>query len=131
MCSSDLEGGANLSAGQKQLISFARAILADPPILVMDEATSSVDTVTEQHIQRGMQALLSDRISLVIAHRLSTIRNASRIVVIEDGEILEMGNHETLLAQGGRYQQLYTQQSLDEFTRLEDSWADGDVNPAT
>lgn len=125
------EGGANLSAGQKQLISFARAILADPPILVMDEATSSVDTVTEQHIQKGMQALLADRISLVIAHRLSTIRNASRIVVIENGEILETGNHESLLAQGGRYQQLYTQQSLDEFTRLEDSWIGGEPDPAT
>jgi len=116
------EGGTNLSAGQKQLISFARAILADPPILVMDEATSSVDTETEQHIQRGMQALLQDRISLVIAHRLSTIRNADRIMVIEQGEIIESGSHDELIQSGGRYQTLYTQQSLDEFTRLEDSW---------
>lgn len=117
------EGGSKLSAGQKQLISFARAILADPKILVMDEATSSVDTVTEQHIQQGLTELLQGRISLVIAHRLSTIRNADRIVVIEHGEIAEMGSHAELMREKGRYHKLYTQQSLSQFSREERVWA--------
>lgn len=116
------EGGSKLSAGQKQLISFARAILADPKILVMDEATSSVDTVTEQHIQHGLGELLKGRISLVIAHRLSTIRNANRIVVIEHGKIRETGSHDELMKLGGRYHKLYTQQSLTEFSREERTW---------
>ena len=117
------EGGSKLSAGQKQLISFARAILADPKILVMDEATSSVDTVTERHIQQGLVELLRGRISLVIAHRLSTIRNADRIIVIEHGKILEHGDHDELMQLGGRYHKLYTQQSLSEFSREGRSWA--------
>ncbi len=116
------EGGSKLSAGEKQLISFARAILADPKILVMDEATSSVDTVTEQHIQSGLEELLKGRISVVIAHRLSTIRNADRILVIESGKIIEMGDHESLLSQKGRYHKLYSQQRLSEFSRNEKSW---------
>jgi ATP-binding cassette subfamily B protein len=111
------EGGNKLSAGQKQLVSFARAILADPQILVMDEATSSVDTVTEQYIQQGMQRLLEGRISLIIAHRLSTIRNADRILVIENGRIIEQGNHEQLLAEQGRYHYLYTQQKIDDTSK--------------
>ncbi len=110
------EGGGKLSAGQKQLISFARAILADPKILVMDEATSSVDTVTEQYIQQGLAALLKGRISLVIAHRLSTIRNADRILVIEHGRLIEAGNHGELLGVRGRYHKLYMQQSLSRLT---------------
>jgi ATP-binding cassette subfamily B protein len=106
------EGGDRLSAGQKQLISFARAILADPQILVMDEATSSVDTETEQRIQRGLTHVLAGRIAFVIAHRLSTIRNATRIVVIEDGRITESGRHAELMALGGHYFELYRQQRL-------------------
>ncbi len=116
------EGGSKLSAGEKQLISFARAILADPKILVMDEATSSVDTVTEQHIQQGLEELLRGRISVVIAHRLSTIRKADRILVIEHGKIAETGTHEELLQLKGRYSKLYNQQSLTEFSQREDSW---------
>ena len=116
------EGGSNLSAGQKQLISFARAILSDPKILIMDEATSSVDTETEQQIQKGMGRLLSDRISVVIAHRLSTILNADRILVIEDGGIIEQGRHSELIALGGRYHKLYAQQSIVEFSRTEQNW---------
>ncbi len=116
------EGGSNLSAGQKQLISFARAVLADPKILIMDEATSSVDTETEQQIQRGMDELLSDRISLVIAHRLSTIRNADRILVIENGRITEQGRHSDLMSLEGRYHRLYTQQSIVEFSQTEQNW---------
>jgi ATP-binding cassette subfamily B protein len=113
------KAGGRLSAGERQLISFARAILADPLILVMDEATSSVDTVTEQEIQQGLGELLRGRISLIIAHRLSTIRQADRILVLEHGEVIESGSHESLMSQRGRYYFLYTQQSLDEFSREE------------
>lgn len=116
------EAGSKLSAGQKQLVSFARAILADPKILIMDEATSSVDTETEQQIQQGLEELLKGRISLVIAHRLSTIRNADRILVIEHGKITEQGSHESLMRQHGRYYKLYTQQSLAEFANEEQYW---------
>jgi ATP-binding cassette subfamily B protein len=108
------EGGSRLSAGQKQLVSFARAILADPQILVMDEATSSVDTETELRIQEGLVNVLRGRIAFVIAHRLSTIRNADRIIVIEDGQISEQGNHVELMAARGHYYNLYRQQSLQE-----------------
>ncbi len=111
------EGGSRLSAGQRQLVSFARAILADPQILVMDEATSSVDTETEQRIQRGMANVLDGRISFVIAHRLSTIRHATRIAVIEHGRIIELGTHAELIAVRGHYFDLYRQQSLHEATR--------------
>ncbi len=104
------EGGNLLSTGQKQLISLARAVLAQPEILIMDEATSSVDTVTESLIQRGMERLMAGRTSFVIAHRLSTIRRASRIVVIEKGGISESGTHAELLRQRGHYYQLYTKQ---------------------
>jgi ABC-type multidrug transport system fused ATPase/permease subunit len=108
-----LEGGVNLSVGQRQLISIARALLVDPRILIMDEATSSVDTVTEALIQDALARLLSGRTALVIAHRLSTIRNADRIYVIDDGQIIEEGGHDELLAQRGMYYDLYEQQFID------------------
>jgi ATP-binding cassette subfamily B protein len=101
------EGGATLSVGQRQLISFARALLADPRILILDEATSSVDTQTEQIIQKALANLLKGRTSLVIAHRLSTITNADKIVVIHDGKIVEQGNHAQLLANQRMYYDLY------------------------
>ncbi|NKC01597.1 MAG: ATP-binding cassette domain-containing protein [Pseudomonadales bacterium] len=108
------ESGGRLSAGQKQLVSFARAILADPQILVMDEATSSVDTETEQRIQAGLQQVLKGRLALVIAHRLSTIRNANRIIVVAAGNITESGTHDELMQARGAYYELYRQQSLQE-----------------
>ena len=104
------EGGDLLSVGQKQLISLARAILAQPEIFIMDEATSSVDTLTEDLIQRGMETLMKDRTSFIIAHRLSTIKRASRILVIEGGRIVEMGTHAELLRLRGHYYRLYTRQ---------------------
>jgi ATP-binding cassette, subfamily B, bacterial len=108
------EGGNRLSTGQKQLISFARALLANPRIFIMDEATSSIDTETEQLIQQGLQAIFHGRISFVIAHRLSTIRTADRILVIEKGKILESGTHEQLLTATGHYHALYTRQFRQE-----------------
>ena len=104
-----LEGdGANLSQGQRQLLNIARAALSKAPILVLDEATSSVDTRTERHIEHGMDRLMESRTTFVIAHRLSTVRNADAIMVLEQGEIIERGNHEQLLAMEGRYYELYT-----------------------
>jgi ATP-binding cassette subfamily B protein len=108
------EGGTLLSVGQKQLISLARAILAQPEIFIMDEATSSVDTLTEALIQKGMEALMQDRTSFVIAHRLSTIKRANRILVIEDGRIAEEGTHAELLRARGHYYRLYTRQFRKE-----------------
>ena len=108
------EGGNRLSTGQKQLISFARAILTNPSIFVLDEATSSVDTETEQLIQQAIQTVLSGRTSFIIAHRLSTIRSADRILVIHDGKIIEDGTHRQLIARQGYYYQLYTNQFQEE-----------------
>lgn len=104
------ESGSNLSQGQRQLLSISRAVLADPRILILDEATSSVDTRTEMHIQKAMIALMKNRTSLVIAHRLSTIRDADVIVVLNHGVIVESGSHEELLALGGEYHKLYSNQ---------------------
>ncbi len=114
------EGGVLLSVGQKQLISLARAVLADPDIFIMDEATSSVDTLTESLIQRGMEEVMAGRTSFVIAHRLSTIRRADRILVIEGGRIAEMGSHAELIRQRGHYYRLYTRQFRQEMEQQVD-----------
>ena len=107
------ERGGGLSLGQRQLVCFARAMLADPRLLVLDEATSAVDTFTEDKVQRALERLMEDRTSIVVAHRLSTVRRADRILVMEAGEVVERGDHAELLASGGRYAELYT-----EFVRL-------------
>ena len=108
------EDATNVSAGQKQLLTIARAVLADPPILILDEATSSVDTRTEVLIQKAMDKLMNGRTSFVIAHRLSTIRNADRILVLKDGDIVEQGTHESLLEANGFYAELYNSQFVSQ-----------------
>ncbi len=108
------ERGCRLSTGQKQFVSLARAVLADPQLLILDEATSSLDTETERRVQEGVDTLLKGRTSIIIAHRLSTIRSADRILVIDEGEIVESGSHEELLAKRGAYHKLYTQQFSEE-----------------
>ncbi len=121
------EGGNLLSTGQKQLISLARAILAQPEIFIMDEATSSVDTLTEAYLQKGMEALLEGRTSFVIAHRLSTIKRADRILVVENGRIAEMGTHNELLRLGGKYYRLYTRQFRDQMHAAYDPFHKADL----
>ena len=104
--------GGNLSQGERQLLAIARAAVANPPVLILDEATSSIDTRTEMLVQRGMDTLMQGRTTFVIAHRLSTIRNADLIIVLDHGKIIEQGNHDQLLQQHGRYYQLYTGHAL-------------------
>ena len=100
--------GSNLSQGQRQLIAIARAAVADPPVMILDEATSSIDTRTEAHIEHGMDRLMIGRTVFVIAHRLSTVRNSNAIMVLENGKIIERGDHSDLLALKGRYYELCT-----------------------
>ena len=100
--------GDNLSQGQKQLISIARAAVANPPVMILDEATSSIDTRTEAIVQKGMDSLMHGRTVFVIAHRLSTVQNSEAIMVLENGRIIERGDHKDLLTQKGKYYQLYT-----------------------
>ena len=111
------EGGELLSTGEKQLLSFARAILANPAILVLDEATASVDTVTEQAIQNAISKVIKGRTSFVIAHRLSTVVNADIILAVKDGKIIESGKHQELLKNKGYYYRLYTSQYQEKLTQ--------------
>ena len=102
------ENGSNLSQGQRQLLSIARVAVANPPVMILDEATSSIDTRTEAIIQKGMDALMEGRTTFVIAHRLSTVKNADVIIVLDHGQIIERGSHQELIEQKGQYYQLYT-----------------------
>ena len=104
--------GANLSQGQRQMIAIARAAIANPPVLILDEATSSIDTRTERIVQDGMDKLMAGRTTFVIAHRLSTVRNSDCIIVLEQGHVIERGNHDQLIAAKGKYYQLYTGKSV-------------------
>jgi len=123
------EGGVLLSVGQKQLISLARAVLADPDLFVMDEATSSVDTLTEARIQEAIESVMAGRTSFVIAHRLSTIKNADRVLVIEEGRIAEMGTHAELIRARGHYYTLYTQQFRRKLESQYDPFGGGQAVP--
>ena len=109
------ESGTNLSTGQRQLISIVRAFVRNPKVVIMDEATSSVDVETESMIQHAFQKLTRDKTTVIIAHRLSTIRNVDRIVVINEGKIVEEGNHEELMKKNGIYAKLYRLQSFEEY----------------
>ena len=105
-----IEDANQLSMGQKQLISIARVMLKNPPMLILDEATSSIDTLTQVQVQNAFEQIMQGRTSLIVAHRLSTIKNADQIIVMKEGKIVEMGNHSTLLKQNGFYASLYESQ---------------------
>jgi ABC-type multidrug transport system fused ATPase/permease subunit len=121
------ERGGRLSQGQRQLVSLARALLADPRILIMDEATSSIDAYTELIIQRAMERVLKGRTSIIIAHRLSTVRNADKIVVLEEGRIAEMGPHDELMEKGGLYKRLYEMQFRYETPEDDEETAESQI----
>ena len=106
-------GGTSLSQGQRQLLSIARTAIQNPPVLILDEATSSIDSRTEELVQKGMDAIMKGRTVFVIAHRLSTIQNSDVIMVLDHGKIIERGNHESLLQQKGKYYQLYTGNKIE------------------
>ena len=124
------ERGSNLSLGQRQLLSFARALVADAKILVLDEATANIDSYTEMQIQKALQRLLEGRTGLVIAHRLATIRNADRIIVLQQGRLVEQGDHDTLIEHGGLYAHLY-QLNYTSFDDLPDEISDEERALAT
>ena len=109
-----LENGSNLSQGEKQLISFARAYIRDPKILILDEATSNIDTETENIIQEGIDELKKDRTTFIVAHRLSTIKNVDKIIVLSHGKILESGNHNYLMGLNGEYKKMYLKQMKEK-----------------
>jgi ATP-binding cassette subfamily B protein len=116
------ESGGNLSAGERQLLSIARILALDPPVVILDEATASIDTQTEQKVQRAMERMFAGRTALVVAHRLSTIQKADRIAVLRRGELIQLGNHQALMAQEGLYRQLV--QAAAEEGRLADKIGD-------
>ena len=122
--------GNNLSLGQRQLLSFARALVADAKILVLDEATASIDSYTERQIQKALEILLKGRTGLVIAHRLATIRGADRIIVLQQGEVVEEGNHDQLMEKGGLYAKLYNMNYASFDDLPEDFMGGSGANPA-
>ena len=109
-----VKAGLNLSQGQRQLIAIARCAIADPPVMILDEATSSIDSRTEEMVQKGMDAIMKGRTVFVIAHRLSTVKNSDVIMVLENGRITERGSHDELIARQGKYYQLYTGNAIKQ-----------------
>ena len=118
------EEGKGISMGQRQLVALARVLLQDPAIVILDEATASVDPLTEAQIQEGLDVVLKDRTAIVIAHRLSTIRSADRIIVLKDGQVIEEGSHEVLMTLGGHYAELYDTYFRHQSLAYIESWRD-------